>query len=360
MRKKIAFITGITGQDGSLLAEFLLKKNYIVHGLKRRTSTLYSTHRLDKIYQDKNFKKNKTLILHYGDVTDGLSCAQIIREIMPDEIYHLAAQSHVAISQVTPYYTTMVDSIGTLNILEVVKSIKSKKIKFYNAATSEMYGTLRGKYLDEKSEFRPQSPYASSKLLSFWFTKNYRDSYKIFACNGILFNHEGITRGENFVTRKITRFVAKYHNEKKGTLYLGNLSAKRNWGYAPEYVVAMWKMLQQKKPDDFVIATNEAHTVREFLKEAFKQININIVFKGSGVNEVGLNSKTKKIIVKSISYYYRPNDVEALIGKYSKAKKILKWSPKLKFKSIVKIMVDADLENYTLYNYIKTKVLYKH
>ena len=345
-RKKIAFITGITGQDGSILAEFLLNKNYIVHGLKRRTSTLYSTHRLDKIYQDKNFKKNKTLILHYGDVTDGLSCSQIIKEIMPDEIYHLAAQSHVAISQVTPYYTTMVDSIGTLNILEVIKSIKKKKIKFYNAATSEMYGTLKGKYLNEKTQFAPQSPYASSKLLSYWFTKNYRDSYGIFASNGILFNHEGATRGENFVTRKITRFVAKYHYEKKNILYLGNLSARRDWGHAPEYVVAMWKMLQYKKPDDFVIATNEAHSVREFLIEAFKQIGVKITFKGTGSNEVGIDAKTKKIIVKSIKYYYRPNEVEALIGNYSKARKLLNWKPKMKFKSIVKLMVKEDLKIY--------------
>ena len=344
MKKKIAFITGITGQDGSLLAEFLLKKNYIVHGLKRRTSTFYATHRLDKIYQDKNFKKNKTLILHYGDVTDALNCSQIINEILPDEIYHLAAQSHVAISHVTPYYTTMVDSIGALNILEVIKNIKRKKIKFYNAATSEMYGTLKGKYLDEKTQFMPQSPYASSKLLSYWFTKNYRDSYNIFASNGILFNHEGTTRGENFVTRKITRFVAKYNYEKKDILYLGNLSAKRDWGYAPEYVVAMWKMLQYKKPDDFVISTNESHSVRDFLREAFKLIGIKLLFKGSGYNEIGIDSKTKKIIIKSIKYYYRPNDVENLVGNFSKAKKLLNWKPKIKFKSIVKLMVKEDLK----------------
>lgn len=346
MKKKVAFITGITGQDGSLLAEFLLKKNYIVHGLKRRTSTLYATQRLDKIYQDKNFKKNKTLILHYGDVTDGLSCAQLINEILPDEIYHLAAQSHVAISQVTPYYTTMVDSIGSLNILEVIKNIKKKKIKFYNAATSEMYGSLRGKPLNEKSTFMPQSPYASSKLLSYWFTKNYRDSYNMFACNGILFNHEGTTRGENFVTRKITRFVAKYNYEKKNILYLGNLSAKRDWGYAPEYVVAMWKMLQARKPDDFVIATHEAHTVREFVIEAFNQIGIKIKFKGKKLNEVGIDTKSGKIIVKSIKYYYRPNDVKSLIGNYNKAKKVLNWKPKIKFKSIVKLMVSEDLKIY--------------
>ena len=214
MKKKIAFITGITGQDGALLAEFLLKKNYIVHGLKRRTSTLYATQRLDRIYQDKQLK-NKTLILHYGDVTDALNLSSLINEIKPDEIYHLAAQSHVAISQVMPHYTTMVDSLGALNILEVIRKIK-KKIKFYNAATSEMFGTLHGKSLNENSPFKPQSPYASSKLLSYWFTRNYRDSYNIFSSNGILFNHEGISRGENFVTRKISLFVAKYFHEKKG------------------------------------------------------------------------------------------------------------------------------------------------
>ena len=345
-KNKIAFITGITGQDGSLLAEFLLKKKYIVHGLKRRTSTLYATQRLDKIYQEKNFQKNKTLILHYGDVTDPLNCSELINKIMPDEIYHLAAQSHVAISHVMPLYTTMVDSIGALTILEIIKNIKKKKIKFYNAATSEMYGTLKGKYLDEKTDFKPQSPYASSKLLSYWFTKNYRDSYKMFSSNGILFNHEGKTRGENFVTRKITRFVAKYNFEKKGILYLGNMSAKRDWGYAPEYVEAMWKILQYKKADDFVIASNKAHSVREFVIESFKLFIIKIKFKGKEYNEVGYDAKTKKILVKSIKYYYRKNDVENLVGNYSKAKKLLNWEPKTKFKALVEIMIKEDLKVY--------------
>ena len=342
-KKKIAFVTGVTGQDGSLLAEFLLKKKYIVHGMKRRTSSLYATHRLDKIYQDK-FIKNKSFILHYGDVTDPLNCSQLINKIMPDEIYHLAAQSHVAISFEMPFYTSMVDSIGALNILEVINNIKKKKIKFYNAATSEMYGTLKGKYLNEETPFKPQSPYASSKLLSYWYTKNYRDSYKLFASNGILFNHECETRGETFVTRKISRFVAQYQIHRKGILYLGDLSSRRDWGYAPEYIEAMWKILQHKKPDDFVIATNKSYSVRDFLKEAFKVIGIKIIFKGKKHKEVGLDSKTKKVLVKSIKYYYRPNEVTNLVGNFAKAKKILKWKPKVNFRKLVKIMVENDIK----------------
>ena len=345
IKRKVALITGITGQDGSLMAEFLLKKNYIVHGIKRRTSTLNATERLDKIYQDK-FTKNKKLYLHYGDVTDALNCNRIISETKPDEIYHFAAQSHVAISFEMPVYTTMVDSVGALNILEIIKNYKKKKIKFYNAATSEMYGTLDGSFLDEKSTFKPQSPYASSKLLSYWLTKNYRDAYNVFACNGILFNHEGENRGENFVTRKITRFVAEYNYGKKGILYLGNLYAKRDWGYAPDYMEAIWKILQYKKPEDFVIATNKSYSVKDFLIEAFKNINVKLIFKGKGKKEVGIDQKTQKIVVKSINYYFRPNDVENLRGNFSKAKNLLKWEPKTNFKKLVNIMVKNDLKNF--------------
>ena len=348
--KKIALITGITGQDGSILAEFLLKKNYIVHGIKRRTSTLHSTQRLDKIYQEKNFKKNKTLFLHYCDVTDALNCSQLINEILPDEIYHLAAQSHVAIGQILPSYTTMVNSIGTLNILETIRNIKKKKIRFYNAASSEMYGSLKGKNFNEKSKFLPQSVYASSKLLAYWLTKNYRVSYKIFSSNGILFNHESPTRGETFVTRKITRFVAKYKYDKNRTLYLGNLSAKRDWGYAPEYIEAMWKILQYKKPEDFVIATNKSYSVKDFVIAAFKVIGVELLFKGKKNKEHAIDKKTKKIIVKSIKYYYRPNDVENLVGNYTKAKKLLNWKPKIKFNSLVKLMVEEDLKVLSIKN----------
>ena len=344
IKRKVALITGITGQDGSLMAEYLLKKDYIVHGIKRRTSTLNATERLDRIYQDK-FTKNKRLYLHYGDVTDALSCLKIISEIKPDEIYHFAAQSHVAISFEMPVYTTTVDSLGALNILEIIRNFKGKKIKFYNAATSEMYGTLNGKSLDEKSNFKPQSPYASSKLLSYWLTRNYRDAYKVFSCNGILFNHEGENRGETFVTRKITRFVAKYNKYKSGILYLGNLSAKRDWGYAPDYMEAIWKILQYKKPEDFVIATNTSYSVKDFLIEAFNNIGVKLIFRGNGINQVAINKKNKKIVVKSIKYYFRPNDVENLKGDYTKARKLLKWKPKTNFKKLVKIMVQNDIKN---------------
>lgn len=344
-KKKIALISGITGQDGSLLAEFLLKKNYIVHGIKRRSSSLHSTVRLNKIYQDK-FIKNKSLYLHYGDVCDPTFCNRIVSEVKPNEIYHLAAQSHVAISYELPYYTASTNSLGTLNLLEAIRLNKLKnKIKFYNAASSEMYGTLKDKYQNEKTPFSPQSPYASSKLFSYWITKNYRDSYNIFSSNGILFNHESFNRGETFITKKISMFVAKYKKNKRGILYIGNMSSKRDWGYAGDYIYGIWKILQHKKPDDFVLATGKSYSVRDFIKEAFKIINIDIIFKGKEMKEVGINKKTNKVIVKSIPYYYRPNDVTNLVGNYSKAKKILNWQPKINFKRLVKLMVEQDIKN---------------
>ncbi len=344
-KKKIALITGITGQDGSILAELLLKKNYIVHGIKRRSSSLHSTVRLNSIYQDK-FIKNKSLHLHYGDVSDPSFCCRILREIKPNEIFHLAAQSHVAISFELPYYTSYVNSLGTLNLLEAIRvNNLEKKTKFYNAGSSEMYGSLRGRSQNEKTPFQPQSPYATSKLFSYWITKNYRESYNIFASNGILFNHEGHSRGETFVTRKITMFVAKYNKTQKGVLYLGNLSAKRDWGYARDYMEGMWKILQSSKADDFVLATGKSYSVREFLKEAFKSINVKIGFKGKGVKEIGFDMKSKKVLVKSISHYYRPNEVTNLVGDFSKAKKLLKWKPKTNFKELVKLMVKNDIEN---------------
>ncbi len=346
-KRKIALISGVTGQDGSLIAEFLLKKNYIVHGIKRRSSSLHSTIRLDKIYQDK-FIKKKSFFLHYGDITDPSFCNRIIQEIKPSEVYHLAAQSHVAISFELPHYTVSTNALGTLNLLESIRINKlQNKIKFYNAASSEMYGSLKGNSQNENTPFMPQSPYASSKLFSYWITKNYRESYKIFASNGILFNHESFNRGETFVTKKITLFVAKYKKNKKGILYLGNLSAKRDWGYAGDYIKGIWKIMRQSKPDDFVLATGKSHSVREFLKEAFKNININMIFRGSGVNEIGIDSKSGKIIVKSLSYYYRPNEVNNLVGDYAKARKKLNWKPSLNFKQLVKLMVDEDIKNYS-------------
>ena len=344
MKKKIALISGITGQDGFLLAKFLIKKNYIVHGIKRRSSSLHSTVRLDSIYQDK-FVKNQSLHLHYGDVSDAAFCCRILNEIKPDELYHLAAQSHVAISFELPYYTASVNSLGTLNLLEAIRINKLEKItRFYNAGSSEMYGSLKGKFQNEKTPFCPQSPYATSKLFSYWMTKNYRESYKMFASNGILFNHESYSRGETFVTRKITLFVAKYNKSKENILYLGNLSSKRDWGYAGDYVEGMWKIIQHSKANDFVLATGKSYSVRDFLREAFKCININIIFNGKGSKEVGIDSKTKKIIVKSIPYYYRPNEVTNLVGDYSKAKKLLKWKPKTNFKELVKMMVESDIK----------------
>ena len=341
MKKKVALITGITGQDGSILAKFLLKKNYIVHGIRRRTSSLNSNVRLDKIFQDK-FIKNKTFFLHYGDILDSSFCHRIINETKPIEVYHLAAQSHVAISFEIPHFTTVTNTTGTLNFLEAIRQT-NKKIRFYNASTSEMYGSLVTKYQDENTEFKPQSPYAISKLYSHLITKNYRESYNIFAANGILFNHESEDRGETFVTRKISKFVAKYSLKKKGVLYLGNMSSKRDWGYAPDYIEGMWKILNYKRAEDFVLSTGKSYSVRDYLTKAFKLINVKIKFIGKGVNEKVIDLKTKKIIVKSVSHYYRPSEVKDLKGNSSKAFKLLKWKPKTTLDELVKIIVESDI-----------------
>ena len=305
---------------------------------------MHSTVRLDKIYQDK-FIKNKSLYLHYGDVCDPTFCNRIVRETKPDEIYHLAAQSHVAISFELPYYTASTNALGTLNLLEAIRLNNLRhKTKFYNAASSEMYGTLKEKSQSENTPFCPQSPYATSKLFSYWITKNYRESYKIFSSNGILFNHESFSRGETFITKKISMFVAQYHKKNKGILYIGNMSSKRDWGYANDYILGIWKILQHKKPDDFVLSTGKSYSVRDFVKEAFKVINIDVVFRGKGTKEVGINKQTKKVIVKSIPYYYRPNDVTNLVGNSNKARKILNWKPKVGFKQLVRLMVSQDIK----------------
>ncbi len=344
MKKKIALITGITGQDGAYLAKFLIKKNYIVHGIKRRSS-LINTKRIDDIYKDKHFKK-LNFILHYGDVTDGSNINQLLSKIKPNEIYNLAAQSHVKVSFQTPSYTTHTNAIGVLNILESIRSNRLQKItKFYQASTSEMFGNINTKQISEKNNFEPLSPYASSKLFSYWLTKNYRDSYNIFASNGILFNHESPLRGETFVSRKVTMNVAKRFMGIKEKLYLGNIYSKRDWGHAKDYVVAMWLILQHKKPDDFVIATNNTYSVKDLANEAFKNIGIKLKWLGKGLKEKGFDSKTNEELINIDKDYFRPNELNYLKGNYNKAKKLLKWKPKINFKNLIKEMVEEDIKN---------------
>ena len=342
MYKKTALILGVTGQDGSHLSDFLLKKKYKIFGVKRRSSS-FNTQRIDHIYNSKNF--NKSYVPYYADLTDSSSLLRVIQETKPDEIYNLAAQSHVHTSFETPEYTANTDALGALRVLESIKILKlNNKTKYYQASTSEIFGNTEIPQ-NEKTPFKPTSPYAIAKLYAYWTTVNYRESYGLFAVNGILFNHEGPRRGETFVSRKITRFVAKLLKEKKGILYLGNLNAKRDWGYSVDYVESMWKMMQQKKPDDFVIATGESHTVREFVTESFKYIGINIKWRGKGINEEGYDSKNSKVYVKVDPGYFRPSDIHELRGDYSKAKKILKWKPRTKFKQLVKIMIESDIKN---------------
>ena len=337
--KKKALIFGVTGQDGAYLSDFLIKKNYIVHGIKRRSSS-FNTSRIDKIYN--THQKNGVFNLHYGDVTDSLNVQSLINKISPDEIYNLAAQSHVKVSFETPEYTANADAIGVLRILESIKNSK-KKIKFYQASTSEMYGSTPAPQ-SEKTVFAPVSPYGTSKLFSYWITRNYRDAYNLFACNGILFNHESPLRGETFVTRKITLAVAKYHVTGKCNLILGNINALRDWGDARDYVEGMWKMLQKKTPKDYVLATGKSYTVKKFVEEAFSVVNVKIKWRGKGLNEVGYNNKDNKILVKINSQYFRPNEVNHLEGNASKAKKDLNWKPKISLKKMIRDMVISDIE----------------
>jgi GDPmannose 4,6-dehydratase len=338
---KKALITGITGQDGSYLAELLLKKGYEVHGIKRRSSII-KTDRIDHIYQDPHWEDLR-FILHYGDMTDSSNLNRLVEEINPAEIYNLAAQSHVKVSFDVPEYSAEVDAIGTLRLLDAIKE-REVKCRFYQASSSEMFGKAEEFPQTENTRFNPQSPYAAAKVFSYWVTKNYREAYDIYASNGILFNHESPRRGETFVTRKITMAIANIHAGKQKKLYLGNINAKRDWGYAPEYVEAMWMMLQQKEPDDFVIATNTEHSVKEFCELAFKEIGINLEWQGKGVKEKGIDARTKKPIVEIDPYYFRPTEVERLRGDYSKAKKKIGWKPKVQFKELVKIMVEADMK----------------
>ena len=343
--KKIALITGVTGQDGALLSEFLLKKNYEVHGIKRRSSS-FNTARIDHLYKDP--KETKTnFFLHYGDLTDATNLIRLLKEIKPTEIYNLAAQSHVHVSFETPEYTANADALGTLRILEGIRILGlEKKIKFYQASTSELYGKVSDKLQNEETAFYPRSPYGVAKLYSYWITKNYREAYNIFASNGILFNHESSIRGETFVSRKIARAIAAIVNKKQKYLYLGNLNAKRDWGHAKDFVEGMWMILQHKKPDDFVLATSKAYSVRDFVELAFSFVDISIEWSGTGVNEIGKNSKNGKTLIKIDSAYFRPAEVDYLRGDYKKANKILGWKPKISFKELVKEMVENELLNF--------------
>ncbi len=340
MRRKKAFITGVTGQDGSYLAEFLLNKGYEVHGLVRRAST-FNRQRIDHLHM----RSKNPLILHYGDMTDQSSIIYALSQVEPDEIYNLAAQSHVKVSFEEPEYTANSDALGTLRLLEAIRILGlEKKTKFYQASTSELFGGTGEVPQSEKTPFYPRSPYAVAKLYAYWITVNYREAYGIFACNGILFNHESPRRGENFVTRKITLGVSRIYYGIQDCLVLGNLDAKRDWGYAPEYVEAMWLMLQQDEPDDYVIATGETHSVREFAEKAFEYVGINIAWKGKGVDEVGIDKKTGRILVIVDQKYFRPTEVHVLQGDYSKAKGKLGWEPKVRFEQLVEIMMKRDLE----------------
>lgn len=339
---KVALITGVTGQDGSYLAEFLLNKGYNVHGIVRRAST-FNRERIEHLHSYEN-PTRENLYLHYGDMTDSSNLIRIIRQIQPDEIYNLAAQSHVQISFEVPEYTADADGVGTLRLLEAVRFLElDKKTRIYNASTSELYGQAQEFPQNEKTPFHPRSPYAVAKLYSYWIGTNYREAYNMFVCNGILFNHESPRRGENFVTRKITLSVAKILAGKQESLHLGNLNAKRDWGYAPEYVESMWLMLQQDEPDDYVIATGEAHTVREFTESAFQEVEITIEWRGKEVNERGIDSKTGRVLVEVSPEYFRPADVDFLLGDASKASEKLGWKPRTRFNQLVRIMVHADL-----------------
>jgi len=336
MKKKIALILGITGQDGSYLAEFLLKKKYLVHGIKRRTSTP-NTSRIDHIFDPINFK-NKNLIMHHGDLSDSGSLNRIINNINPDEIYNLAAQSHVKISFQIPEYTSDVNALGPLRLLEIIRHYKRKNIRLYQASSSEMFGKTKPPQ-DEKTVFQPRSVYAISKVFAYHSVIHYREAYNVYACNGILFNHESPRRGVNFVTKKITQGLTRIKNGKQKTLTLGNLYSRRDWGHAKDYVESMWKILQQKKPDDYVVATRTSHSVKDFINICAKKLDIKLIWKNKGLNEVGINKSNNKIIIKIDKKYFRETEVDNLIGNYSKAKKILKWEPKFTFDKLVDDML---------------------
>lgn len=348
---KVALITGITGQDGAYLAELLLSKGYIVHGVKRRSS-LFNTDRIDHLYKDQHEKQVK-FFLHYGDLTDSTNLIRIIQETQPDEIYNLAAQSHVKVSFETPEYTANADGIGTLRILEAIRILKmEKKARFYQASTSEMYGFVQEVPQKETTPFYPRSPYGVAKVYGFWITKNYREAYGMYACNGILFNHESPLRGETFVTRKITRAAAKIHLNLQEKLFLGNLDAERDWGHAKDYVEGMWMMLQQKEADDYVLATGKKITVRKFVELAFNEVGIKLKWEGKGVDEKGIDAASGKILVEVDPAYFRPTEVDLLIGDASKAKKNMGWEPKHTLEQLVKEMMENDVKLFQKDKYL--------
>jgi GDPmannose 4,6-dehydratase len=343
MAKRVALITGVTGQDGAYLAEFLLNKGYVVHGLKRRSSS-FNAGRVDHLYQDPH-EQDLRFAMHYGDMTDATNLIRIVQETQPDEIYNLAAQSHVQVSFETPEYTANADGLGTLRLLEAIRILNmERRVRFYQASTSELYGKVQQVPQSETTPFYPRSPYAAAKLYAYWIVVNYREAYGIHASNGILFNHEGPTRGETFVTRKITRAVAAIELGLQDTLFLGNLDAKRDWGHARDYVEGMWLITQQPDPDDYVLATGETRSVREFVEEAFAQVGKEIMWRGSGVDEKGLDARSGHILVKIDPRYFRPTEVDLLIGDSTKAREKLGWRHKVSFDALVAEMVQADLE----------------
>ena len=361
MENKTALITGITGQDGAYLAEFLLSKGYTVHGVKRRSSS-FNTARVDHIYKDPH-ESDIRFVMHYGDLTDSTNLIRIIQEVQPDEIYNLAAQSHVKVSFETPEYTANSDALGTLRLLEAIRILKlENKVRFYQASTSEMYGKVQEIPQTEKTPFYPRSPYGAAKVYAYWITVNYREAYGMYACNGILFNHESPIRGETFVTRKITRAVARIKLGLKDCFYLGNLDAKRDWGFAGDYVRAMWAMLQQETPEDYVIATGQACSVREFVEKAFAEADITIAWEGAGLEEVGRDTADGRIRVRIDPRYFRPTEVEFLLGDPTKAKEKLGWAPRTPIDKLIQIMLQEDLleaqrdqlceqEGYRVYNH---------
>lgn len=340
--RKSALITGVTGQDGSYLAEMLLERGYIVHGVKRRASS-FNTERIDHLYVDPH-EKSPSFVLHYGDMTDATNIIRIVQETQPDEIYNLAAQSHVQVSFETPEYTANSDGLGTLRLLEAIRILgMASRTRFYQASTSELYGLVHETPQRETTPFRPRSPYAAAKLYAYWITVNYREAYNFHASNGILFNHEGPRRGETFVTRKITRAVAAISRGFQSRLYLGNLDAVRDWGHARDYALGMWLILQQEEPDDYVLASGESHSVREFVERAFAHIGRTIVWKGTGVDEVGIDRRSGEILVKVDPRYFRPTEVETLRGDSGKARQRLGWRPSVGFDALVREMVEEDL-----------------
>ena len=351
MSKKVALITGVTGQDGAYLSELLLKKGYEVHGIKRRSS-LFNTDRVDHLYKDQH-ESDVNYFLHFGDLTDATNMIRIIQEVQPDEIYNLAAMSHVHVSFEMPEYTANVDAMGTLRILEAVRILKMEnKTRIYQASTSELYGKVQETPQSETTPFYPRSPYGVAKLYGFWITKNYREAYNLYACNGILFNHESPLRGETFVTRKITRGVARIKLGLQKNIFMGNIDSKRDWGHAKDYVEGMWRMLQQDEPDDFVLATGKTNTVRYFIERAFAEVGIEIEWKGEAENEKGMDKATGNVLIEIDPKYYRPTEVELLLGNPAKAKEKLGWTPTYTVEELISEMVKADLELFKRDKYL--------